>query len=94
VAYSVTWLLDGESINLSEDTTILGININQKMKATTHIRNRIRSCNQSVFKYTSAGLSYPGIHCEVKTLIRNAINAPVLTYGLETLNLTNSEMKN
>ena len=62
------------------------------MKASTHIRNRIRSCNQSVFKYTSAGLSYPGLHCEVKTHIWNTINAPVLTYGLETLNITNSEM--
>ncbi|CAL4133541.1 unnamed protein product, partial [Meganyctiphanes norvegica] len=87
-----TWQLDGQTINLSEDTTILGVNLTNNLKAKPHIKNRIRACNQSVFKLTTAGLSYPGLNCEVKTHIWNTVNCPVLTYGLETLHITNSEM--
>ena len=87
-----TWQLDGQTITLSEETTILGVNLTNNLKAKSHIKNRIRACNQSVFKFTTAGLSYPGLNCEVKTHIWNTVNCPVLTYGLETLHITNSEM--
>ena len=87
-----TWTLDGQTITLSEETTILGVNFTNNLKAKSHISNRIRACNQSVFKFTTAGMSYPGLNCEVKTHIWNTINCPVLTYGLETIHITNAEL--
>ena len=89
---SPSWQLDGETITLTDETTILGVNFTKNLKANSHIKNRIRACNQSVFKFTSAGLSYPGLNCEVKTHIWNTINCPVLTYGLETIQISNSEL--
>ena len=89
---SPTWKLDGAIIPLSEDITILGVNLSQDMKATAHIKNRVRACNQSVFKFTTAGLSYPGLSCVVKNHIWNTINCPVLTYGLETLQISKTEL--
>ena len=63
------------------------------MKARSHIKNRIRACNQSSFKFSTAGALYPGLNCEVKTHIWNTINCPVLTYGLETIHISNNELE-
>ena len=88
-----TWTLDGETIKLSDETTILGVNFTTDLKAQSHIRNRIRACNQSAFKFSTAGALYPGLNCEVKTHIWNTINCPVLTYGLETIYISSIELE-
>ena len=69
------------------------MNLTNNLKAESHISNRTCACNQSVFKFTTAGLTYPGLNCEVKTHIWNTINCPVLTYELETLHITNDELE-
>ena len=78
------WTLDGEKIKLSDETTILGVNFTTDLKAKSHIKSRIHACNQSVFKFSTAGSLYPGLNCDVKTHLWNTINCPVLTYGLES----------
>ena len=88
-----TWTLDGETIKLSDETTILGVNFTMDLKAQSHIKNRIRACNQSAFKLSTAGALYPGLNCEVKTHIWNTINCPVLTYGLEAIHISNTELE-
>ena len=88
-----TWTLDGETIKLSDETTILGVNFTTDLKARSHIKNRIRACNQSVFKFSTAGSLYPGLNCEVKTHLWNTINCPVLTYGLETIHISKTELE-
>ena len=88
-----TWTLDGETIKLADETTILGVNFTTDLKARSHIKNRIRACNQSAFKFSTAGALYPGLNCEVKTHIWNTINCPVLTYGLETIHISNTELE-
>ena len=88
-----TWTLNGESINLSQETTILGVNFTSDLKASSHIKNRIRACNQSVFKFSTAGALYPGLNCEVKTHLWNTINCPVLAYGLETIDISKAELE-
>ena len=87
-----TWTLNGEVVNLSDETTILGVNFTTDLKASSHIKNRTRACNQSVFKFSTAGALYPGLNCEVKTHLWNTINCPVLTYGLETIDLSKAEL--
>ena len=88
-----TWKLDNETINLSDETTILGVNFTTDLKARSHIKNRIRACNQSAFKFSSAGALYPGLNCDIKTHIWNTINCPVLTYGLETIHISKTELE-
>ncbi len=88
-----TWTLDGETINLSDETTILGVNFTTDLKARSHIKHRTRACNQSTFKFSTAGSLYPGLNCEVKTHLWNTINCPVLTYGLETIHLSKTELE-
>lgn len=88
-----TWKLDGETIKLSDETTILGVNLATDLKAKSHIKNRIRACNQSVFKFSTSGALYPGLNCEVKTHMWNTMNCPVLTYGLETIHISNAELE-
>ena len=88
-----TWTLDGETVKLSDETTILGVNFMNDMRAESHIKNRIRACNQSVFKFTTSGALYPGLNCKVKTHLWNTINCPVLSYGLETIHISNADLE-
>ena len=88
-----TWKLDGATINLSDETTILGVNFTKDLKAGAHIKNRIRACNQSVFKFSTLGSLYPGLSCEVKTHLWNTINCPVLSYGLETIHISTADLE-
>ena len=49
--------------------------------------------NQSYFKFSTAGAPYPGLNCKVKTHIWNTINCPVLTYGLEAIHISRTELE-
>ena len=85
--------MDGETVKLSDETTILGVNFTNDLKAGSHIKNRIRACNQSVFKFSTSGALYPGLNCKVKTHLWNTINCPVLSYGLETIHISNADLE-
>ena len=49
--------------------------------------------HQPTVASTNEEQHHPGLNCEVKTLIWNTANCPVLTYGLETIHISNNELE-
>ena len=71
----------------------LDVNFTIDLKALSHIKIRICAFNQSAFKFSTAGALYLGLNCEVKTNIWNIINCPVLTYRLEVIHFSSTELE-
>ena len=73
----------------------LCLNFTIDLKALSHINNRICAFNQIAFKFSTAGALYLGLNCEceVKTNIWNIINCLVLTYVLEVIHISSTELE-
>ncbi len=52
------------------------------------------SKNQSLYSLSKSGVAFAGASTDVKRYIWNSICAPVLTYGLDNININVSSMKN
>ena len=87
------WTLGNTQICLSEDTNILGVTFNSKLTSTNHVKTRVRKCQQGMFKMASMGLSYPGLNSEVKAFLWNTIGSPILAYGMESMTLSQGDLK-
>ena len=87
------WNLRDTKIYLSEDTTILGVTFNSHLSSADHTKSRIKKCQQGMFKMASMGLSYPGLNSDVKAFLWNTIGSPILTYGMESIDLSQSDIK-
>ena len=88
------WLLGDTQVGLSEDASVLGVTFTSSMSYGTHVKNRIRKCQQGIFGLTSMGLSYPGLNSDVKAFLWNTIGSPTLIYGMESISLSKSDFKN
>ena len=86
--------LDGEPMTISDDVNILGVNFNSKNTCKDHIEHRIQQCRRNYYSLGNSGLSYPGLDTEVKTHIWKSVCTPILTYGLETLSISNRSLSN
>ena len=53
----------------------------------------MRKCQQGTFGMTSIGLSYPGLDSDVKAFLWKSIGSPLLTYGMESVALSNNDLK-
>ena len=84
--------LDGESMSMSDDVSILGVYFNSKNTCNDHIEHRIQQCRLNYYSLCNTGLSYPGLDSKVKTHIWKSVCSPILTYGLETLSMSNSSL--
>ena len=88
-----TWTLGNTQICLSNDTNILGVTFNSKLTSINHVNNRIRKCQQGMFKMASMGVSYPGLNSDVKAFLWNTLGAPILAYGMESIALPQGDLK-
>ena len=46
-----------------------------------------------MFKLASFGMSYPGLNSDVKAFLWNTIGCPILAYGMESIDLSESDIK-
>jgi hypothetical protein len=88
-----TWHLDGGTICLSEDIDVLGVSFDNKMKFQKHVSNRNQSCRKSIYRLTSLGMSYPGLNSKVKSYLWKAVGSPTLLYGMESVFISKSNIK-
>ena len=87
------WTLGETQVGLSEESGLLGVTFTSSMNSSTHVKTRKRKCQQGLFKLASMGLSYPGLNTDVKAFLWNSIGCPILSYGLESLQLTKTDIK-
>ena len=87
------WEIGNENVGLSEDTEVLGVTFDCKLDSNKHVKNRVRKCHQGIYKMSNIGLSYPGLNSDVKAFLWNTIGCPLLSYGMESIALSNSDIK-
>ena len=87
------WTLGDSTIHLSKDTNILGVSFNSQLSSMDHTKNRSKKCRQGMFKLASFGMSYPGLNSDVKAFLWNTIGCPILAYGMESIDLSESDIK-
>ena len=87
------WVIGNAKVSLSDNTDILGVAFNSSLESTMHINNRVRKCQQGTFAMSAMGLSYPGLNSDVKAFLWKSISSPLLVYGMESLSLSNSDLK-
>ena len=87
------WTLGDSTIHLSKDTNVLGATFNSHLNSSDHTKNRSKKCRQGMFKLASFGMSYPGFDSDVKAFLWNTIGCPILTYGMESIDLSESDIK-
>ena len=87
------WEIGKLKVGLSENTDVLGVAFDSTLDSNKHVKNRVRKCQQGTFGITSIGLSYPGLDSDVKAFLWKSIGSPLLAYGMESLALSNGDLK-
>ena len=87
------WFLGQYEIGTYNELELLGTIFSSNRKSDAHVTNRIRKCRQSYFGLNKCGIGYPGASCEVKTYLWKAICSPVLTYGLDCIDIDKGNLK-
>ena len=90
---SPKWILGDSIIHLSRETNILGVTFNSQLSSVDHTKNRTKKCRQGMFKLASFGMSYTGLSSDVKAFLWNTIGCPILAYGMESIDLSDSDIK-
>ena len=81
------WHLNGLEIENVTEMDILGVTFCSNTSSSIHASKRVDKCKRSFYSLSDAGMSYPGCSSDAKAYMWNAICQPVLTYGMECLNL-------
>ena len=98
--------MQGNVINNVKTIEILGNVYNVKGSSDDHVNHRIKKCRQSFYAlspagmvypgasmvYPGAGMVYPGATTDVQSYLYKRICQPVLTYGLECINMSQCQI--
>jgi exonuclease III len=83
------WYIGSHCLENTDCLDILGIKFDRSLDGNAHIKSRSTKCRQSFYAQTQMGMNYPGLHSNVKKYIWNCICLPTLTYGLESISVSN-----
>ena len=87
------WKIGDSDIMCEDSVEILGVTIENNLNYSSHVQKRTTVCRQRMYGLTSVGMSYPGLASETKAYLWNSIGAPMITYGMDSVNLTNANLK-
>ena len=87
------WKIGDSDIMCEDSVEILGVTIENNLNYSSHVQKRTTVCRQRLYGLTSVGMSYPGLASETKAYLWNSIGAPMITYGMDSVNLTNANLK-
>ena len=82
-----TWKLGEATLTTETELEVLGITFSEKLTYQAHVNKRATACRRRIFGLTSIGMSYPGLAAEVKAYLWNAVGAPMLMYGMDSIAL-------
>lgn len=88
-----TWKLGMQSLVTDSDAEILGVTFEDSLTYSKHVQKRVTSCRQRIYGLTTVGMSYPGLASDTKAYIWKSVGAPMITYGMESVNLTHANLK-
>ena len=85
-----TWSLNNHTLSSVENLTCLGVNLSSNLKGKRHADERIRKCQRAFFSLQGVGFCKNGVNHDVKVKLWNSILAPILTYGNQCIDLSDS----
>ena len=88
------WYLGTSEISNANQLDELGTVFSDDGKCYNHVDICIRKCRQSFYSLNNSGMAYPGATSDVKCYLWNIVCKPVLTFGLECIDLNNINIKN
>lgn len=87
------WTLGSDDIESTDLIELLGVEMDSDCSYSSHVRNRVRKCRQCIYKYSTCGMSYPGLDNEVKSYLWKTVGVPTLLYGTEAIPLKNCDFR-
>ena len=86
-----TWALDGVLLNEVDNVKYLGVTLSRN-NPDAHVNDRINACRRSFYSLQGAGFNNWNSDVDCTTYLWNAAVRPVLTYGLNCINMSKSTM--
>ena len=87
------WRMQGGILENVDKLEILGNVFNRAGSSSDHVAKRSQKCKQSFYSLSPAGMLYPGSGADVQSYLFKRICQPTLTYGLDCMTLSNSDLK-
>ena len=84
--------LNSNEITSKPDAEILGVKFNSAGKYSCHVNNRISASRKSMYKLTSVGFQYPGLHTSVKSYLWKTVCCPTMIYAMDCVPLSKSDV--
>ena len=82
------WHLGPQTMINTDKLEILGVIFSADGQTRAYAEHRMKKCRGSYFSLDSSGMAYPGLPVDIKAHMWNSICRPTLTYGLETVTLS------
>ena len=87
-----TWTIENVTLDIVEEINYLGVKLSNT-SGKNHVSDRIRSCQRAFFSLQNCGMCKNGLDPEtISELCSKCIN-PVLTYGCETVSISQTYNK-
>jgi hypothetical protein len=90
---SPSWQLCGQQLQTKHEVEILGVTLNDSLNCSSHVAKRVSSSRQRIYGLTTVGMSYPGLASDVKAYLWKTIGIPMMSYGMETVPLSEQNIK-
>jgi hypothetical protein len=84
--------LNSDEIFTKSTMEILGINFDSSGKYSTHVQNRISASRRSMYKLSSVGFQYPGLHASGKSYLWKSVCSPTMLYGMDCIPLSATDI--
>ena len=91
ISSQFSWTLGDNQIETVEELNILCITYSNKGTYSSHVNARCSAARRAIYRLSSVGLSYPGVHSHVKSYLWKSIGIPSLSYGMDCISLRKSD---
>lgn len=91
--FKSNWYIGNNVVENVGEIELLGVTIDRQGKYDSHVTKRVSACRRAMFRLSSCGMSYPGLHANVKSYLWKSVGCPTLLYGTECIPLSKSNAK-
>lgn len=88
-----TWSLDGDPIENVDGMEVLGVHFSANLSSSSHLEERMTKCRRAYFSLGEIGMTNHRVTPDVKSHLWRTICSPTLSYGIECLNISPTELK-
>ena len=87
------WRLGSKTMENEITLEMLGVIFSSDGHSNPHVNSRIMKCRRSLYRLIGCGMSFPGFNVDIKKYIWDSVCVSTLKYGLETMYLSNTQIR-